>query len=62
MAFAIVIALGIGLIGAQGARAGAANGGVIGQAATAASPITKVPCRMRRVCDRHGCRSVRRCW
>lgn len=59
---AIAIACGIGLIGVSGAWAAAANASMIAEAARAVSPITKVPCAMRRVCNRYGCRSVRRCW
>jgi len=59
---AALIVLGIGLIGAPVAWGASANGTVIGEAARASSPIVKVPCRVRRVCDRYGCRSVRRCW
>jgi hypothetical protein len=59
---AILIAFGIGLIGTPGASAGASNGAVIGEAARASFPVLQVPCRMRRVCNRYGCRSVRRCW
>jgi hypothetical protein len=67
IALAILVAVGIGLIGAPGASAAPASGSVIGEAARAASPVTKVPCAMRRVCSRGAygrmyCRSVRPCW
>jgi hypothetical protein len=59
---AVLVTVGIGLIGAPGTSAAPATGAVIGEAVRAASPMTKVPCGMRRVCNRYGCRSVRRCW
>jgi hypothetical protein len=62
VALAILAALSIGLVGAPAASAASATGAVIGEAAKATSPIFQVPCRFRRVCNRYGCRSVRRCW
>jgi len=62
IAFAILVTAGIGLMSAPAASAAPASGTVIGEAARATSPMTKVPCAMRRVCNRYGCRSVRRCW
>ena len=58
----MLIAIGIGMIGAPGASAAPAAGVPISQAAKATSPVYQVPCRMRRVCNRYGCRSTRVCW
>ena len=62
IALPMLIAIGIGLIGAPGASAAPATGAAISQAAKATSPVYQVPCRMRRVCNRYGCRSSRVCW
>jgi hypothetical protein len=59
---AVLVTVGMGLIGAPAASAAPAQGTAISEAARATSPVTKVPCAMRRVCNRYGCRSVRRCW
>jgi hypothetical protein len=59
---AAAVALGLGLATASSVNAATAQGAAIGDAARATSPVTKVPCAMRRVCNRYGCRSVRRCW
>jgi hypothetical protein len=55
-------ALAITVIGLPDLAAAPANGRAIGEAAAATSPITKVPCAMRRVCGRYGCASRRVCW
>jgi len=62
LALPMLVAIGIGLIGAPGASATPASGSAINQASKATSPFTQVPCRVRRVCNRYGCRSVRTCW
>jgi len=52
----------IGLIGTAPTMAAPAQGGVIGQAALAASPVTKVVvCVRRRVCGARGCVMRRVC-
>jgi hypothetical protein len=62
LALPMLVSIGIGLVGAPGASAAPASGSVIGQASKATSPVYQVPCRMRRVCNRYGCRSTRVCW
>ena len=62
IAFAALIAIGLGLTAAPSSMAAPASGNVISQAAATASPVTKVWCRWRRTCGPRGCWSRRVCW
>jgi hypothetical protein len=57
-----LVAVMLALTAGRNATAVPANGKVIDQAAATTSPITKVPCGMRRVCSRGVCASRRVCW
>jgi hypothetical protein len=58
---AAITALGIGLISAA-ASAAPLNATAIGNAATAASPVTKAYCRVHRWCEHGRCWVHRHCW
>jgi len=58
---AAFVAMAIGLIGISESIGAPANGNVIGAAAQTTSPVTKVPCAMRRVCSRGVCTTRRVC-
>ena len=58
---AVIVMAALGLACATHAMATPVSSQAVGQAAATASPITKVPCAMRRVCDAHGCASRRVC-
>ena len=60
--FVTFAAIGICLIGTTQMTAAPASGNVIREAANANSPVTKVPCGNRRVCDRRGCVTRWVCW
>jgi hypothetical protein len=59
---AAMATIAIGLAGAPPTSAAPVNAGVINNAATATSPVTKVPCRWRSTCGPRGCVKARRCW
>jgi len=59
---AAMATIAIGLAGAPSTSAAPINAGVINNAATATSPVTKVPCRWRSTCGPRGCVKTRRCW
>jgi hypothetical protein len=59
---AALTAMAIGFLGTAQTMAAPAQGSVIGAAAASTSPVTKVPCAMRRVCGRRGCAMRRVCW
>jgi hypothetical protein len=59
---AALVATGIGLLGTSLTLAAPAQGSSIAAAAATTSPVTKVPCAMRRVCGRRGCVMRRVCW
>jgi len=61
----VVVALAtlvIGLMGTSRITAAPTSGSVIGHAAAMTSPITKVPCAVRRACGYRGCVRRRVCW
>jgi hypothetical protein len=58
---AVIVTAALGLACATQALAAPVSGQAVGQAAAAASPMTKVACAMRRVCDARGCVSRRVC-
>jgi hypothetical protein len=59
LAAAVIIALGLA---SSATMAAPASGVAIGQSAIEASPVTKVWCRWRRVCNWRGCWTRRFCW
>lgn len=54
-------AMAIGMVGTSPMIAAPASGNAIANAAASTSPVTKVPCAMRRVCGRRGCAMQRVC-
>jgi len=59
---AVLTAVGIGFLGISPMLAAPATGSVIDKAAAITSPVTKVPCAVRRACGYHGCVRRRVCW
>jgi hypothetical protein len=57
-----IVAVALGLLAVHNVTAAPANGPVINQTAMATSPVTKVPCAVRRVCGYRGCVARRACW
>jgi hypothetical protein len=57
-----LVAVMLALTAGRNVTAAPVSGNVIGHAAATTSPITKVPCGMRRVCSRGVCASRRVCW
>ena len=59
---AALVAIGVALAGASPTTAAPASGTTIGEAAATTSPVTKVPCAVRRACGPRGCVGRRVCW
>ena len=58
----VLVAIGVGLVGASTTNAAPAGGMAVSQSAQVISPMTKaVVCAVRRVCGPRGCVSRRVC-